>query len=52
MTRGTRCLRSLRSFAYVLLTLVCDAGRFLFLSLRTCPTLAAEIPFLRKQLAL
>jgi hypothetical protein len=39
-------------FALPLLTLVCDAGRFLLLCLRPSSALAAEILFLRKQLAL
>ena len=52
MTRCTRWLRSLLSCACLLFTLVWDVGRFLFLCLRPSPTLAAEILFLRKQLAL
>ena len=39
-------------FAGLLLTLLWDAGRFLFLCLRPSPALAAENLFLRKQLAL
>ena len=52
MTRCTRWLRNLMRFACPLLTLVCDAGRFLLLCLRPSPALAAENLFLRKQLAL
>ena len=52
MTRCTRWLRSLLSFAGALFTLMCDVGRFLFLCLRPSPALAAENLFLRKQLAL
>ena len=52
MIRCTRRLRNLMQFALPLLTLVCDAGRFLLLCLRPSPALAAEILFLRKQLAL
>ena len=52
MTRCTRWLRSLLSFACFLFTLMGDAGRFLFLCLRPSPALAAENLFLRKQLAL
>jgi len=52
MTRCTRWLRSLLLFACFLFTLLGDAGRFLFLCLRPSPALAAEILFLRKQLAL
>jgi transposase InsO family protein len=52
MIRCTRWLRSLLSFACFLFTLLCDAGRFLFLCLRPSPALAAENLFLRKQLAL
>jgi putative transposase len=51
-TRCTRWLRSLLSFARLSCTLVCDVGCFLLLCLRPSPTLAAEILFLRKQLAL
>jgi hypothetical protein len=36
---------------YTLLTVLCDAVRFLMLCLRPTPTLAAETLFLRKQLA-
>jgi hypothetical protein len=39
-------------FAGLLLTLMCDARRFLLLCLRHGPALAAENLFLRKQLAL
>ena len=52
MTRCTRWLRSLLSFACLLFTLMCDVGRFLCLCLRPSPALAAENLFLRKQLAL
>jgi putative transposase len=52
MTCCTRWLRSLLSCACLLFTLVCDVGRFLFLCLHPSATLAAEILFLRKQLAL
>jgi transposase InsO family protein len=52
MIRYTRWLRSLLSFACILLALLGDAGRFLFLCLRPSPALAAENLFLRKQLAL
>jgi putative transposase len=52
MTRCSRWLRSLLSCACLLFTLVCDVGRFLSLCLHPSPTLAAEILFLRKQLAL
>ena len=52
MTRCTRWLRSLISFVCLLFMLVCDAVRFLLLCLRPSPALAAEILFLRKQLAL
>ena len=52
MIRYTRWLRSCLSFACLLFTLVCDAGRFLLLCLRPSPALAAENLFLRKQLAL
>ena len=52
MTRCSRWLRSLLSCACLLFTLVCDVGRFLCLCLHPSPTLAAEILFLRKQLAL
>ena len=47
MTRCTPWLRSLLSFACVLFTLLCDAGRFLCLCLRPSPAMAAEIVFLR-----
>jgi putative transposase len=52
MTRCPRRLRNLMRFACLLLTLMCDAGRFLLLCLRPSPTLAAENLCLRKQLAL
>jgi transposase InsO family protein len=52
MTRCTRWLCCLQSFACLLFALLGDAGRFLFLGLRPSPTLAAENLFLRKQLAL
>jgi putative transposase len=52
MTRCTRWLRSLLARACLFFTLVCDVGRFLFLCLHPSPRLAAEILFLRKQLAL
>jgi len=52
MTRCSRWLRSLLSCAWLFFTLVGDVGRFLFLRLHPSPTLAAEILFLRKQLAL
>jgi hypothetical protein len=52
MTRCTRWRRSHLSFACVLCTLMCDAGRGLFLWLRPSLALAAENLFLRKQLAL
>lgn len=52
MTRCIRQLRNLIRFAYLLLTMGCNAGRFLLLCLRPSPALAAENFFLRKQLAL
>ena len=52
MIRCPRRLHDLMRFARLLLTLMCDAGRFLFLSLRPSPALAAENLVLRKQLAL
>jgi putative transposase len=52
MTHCSRWLRSLLSCACLFYTLVCDVGRFLFLCLHPNLTLAAEILFLRKQLAL
>jgi len=52
MTCRTRWLRSLLSCECPFFALVCDVGRFLFLCLHPSPTLAAEILFLRKQLAL
>ena len=41
----------LGTIIYTLLTVVCDAVRFLILCLRPAPTLAAENLFLRRQLA-
>ena len=52
MIRCIRLLRNLMQFALPLLTLVCDAGRFLLLCLHPSPALAAEILLLRKQLVL
>ncbi len=52
MIRCTRLLRSLLACVHLLFTFGCDAGRFLLLCLRPSPALAAEILFLRKQLAL
>ena len=52
MIRCTRLLRSLLACVRLLFTFGCDAGRFLLLCLRPSPVLAAEILFLRKQLAL
>jgi putative transposase len=52
MTRCPRRLRNLIRFACLLLTLMCDAGRFLLLCLHPSPALAAENLCLRKQLAL
>jgi hypothetical protein len=52
MTQFPGRLRHLMRFAGLLLTLLCDAGRFLLLCLRPSPALAAENLFLRKQLAL
>src|SRR5713101_6219269 len=52
MIRYPRRLRNLMRFACLLLTLTCDAGRFLLLCLRPSPALAAENLFLCKQLAL
>jgi putative transposase len=52
MTQCPRRLRHLMRFAGLLLTLMCDAGRFLLLCLRPSPALVAENLFLRKQLAL
>jgi putative transposase len=52
MMQCPRRLRYLMRFAGLLLTLLCDAGRFLLLCLRPSPALAAENLFLRKQLAL
>ena len=51
MTRCTQWLRSFLSCVCLLFTLVGDVGRFLFLCLCPSPALAAEILFLRKQLA-
>jgi hypothetical protein len=44
-------LHDIRQMASVMLQLGADAWRFLVLCLRPAPTLAAEILFLRKQLA-
>src|SRR5262249_22910414 len=52
MTRCTRWLHSLLSFACLLFTLGYDVGRFLLLCLRPSPARAAENLYLRKQLAL
>ena len=52
MTQCPRRLHYLMRFAGLLLTLLCDAGRFLFLCLCPSPALAVENLFLRKQLAL
>jgi len=52
MTRLSRLLSDLILFTSLLLTLVVDAARFLWLCLRSPTTLAAENLFLRKQLAL
>jgi putative transposase len=52
MTRCTRWLHSLLSFACLLFTLGYDVGRFLLLCLRPSPALAAENLYLRKQLTL
>ena len=52
MTRCTRWIRSLLSFACLPFTLLCDVGRCLCLCLCPSPALAAENLFLRKQLAL
>lgn len=52
MTRYARWLRHLMSFACLLVTLVCDAVRFLLPCLRPSPALAAENLYLRKQRAL
>jgi putative transposase len=52
MTRFTHRLRTLMPLTGMLLTLLCDGLRFLFLYLRPSPTLVAENLFLRKQLAL
>jgi putative transposase len=52
MTRFTHRLRTLMPLTGMLLTLLCDGLRFLFLCLRPSPALAAENLFLRKQLAL
>jgi putative transposase len=52
MIRNPRRLHHMMRFARLLLTLLCDAGRFLLLCLRPSPALAAENLVLRKQLAL
>ena len=52
MTRFTHRLCTLMPFVCILLTLLCNALRFLFFCLRPSPALAAENLFLRKQLAL
>jgi putative transposase len=52
MARLTHRLRTLMPLVCVLLTLLCDGLRFLFLCLRPSPALAAENLFLRRQLAL
>jgi putative transposase len=52
MTRSSRLLRHLPLFPSILLTLLGDAARFLWLCLRPPAALAAENLFLRKQLAL
>lgn len=43
---------NIRELVFLLLKLIGDAGGFLVLCLRPAPTLAAEVLFLRKQLAL
>src|SRR5262249_21964905 len=48
MIRYSRRLHYLMRFASLLLTLMCDAGRFLLLCLRPSPALAAENLVLRK----
>jgi transposase InsO family protein len=52
MTRLTHLLHNLSQLAKTLLTLLIDVSRFVGLCLRPTPALAAEILFLRKQLAL
>ncbi len=52
MKRLTHRLRTLMPLVCMLLTLLCNTTRFLFLCLRPRPTLAAENLFLCKQLAL
>jgi putative transposase len=52
MTRCTRLLPSFMSLAHMLLMLLLEALRFLFLCLRPTSALAAENLLLRKQLAL
>lgn len=52
MTRWPQRILNLMRFTFPLFTLVCDAGRFLLLCLRSRTGLAAETLFLRKQLAL
>ncbi len=52
MTRFTHRLRTFMPLVCLLLPLLCDGLRFLFLCLRPSPALAAENLFLRKQLAL
>src|SRR5215831_17978201 len=52
MTRFMHRLRTLMPLVCLLLPLLCDGLRFLFLCLRPSPALAAENLFLRKQLAL
>jgi hypothetical protein len=50
MTRFTHRLRTLMPLIYMLLTLLCDGLRFLYLCLRPSPALAAENLFLRSGL--
>src|SRR4029450_3512853 len=52
MTRFIRLCRPLKVLAYTLLMLLVDGVRFLALCLRPSPMLAADILFLRQQLAL
>src|SRR2546430_8808244 len=52
MTRVMHRLHTLMLLMGMLLTLLSDGMRFLFLCLRPSPSLAAENLFLRKQLAL
>ena len=52
MTRCMHLLHPLLQLTRTLLTLLCDGVRFLGLCLRPSPNLAAENPFLRKQLAM